>query len=112
MAINYLVLVITEEQNPLSTVFTLEETHYGRVLPVLLSREMLEDFQSFATSRLKTGQGIYNLGILAETFDQAELALRESDLLPLGTTLIAIEGTEFFDEIFAQLITNTLWRTS
>jgi len=107
----YIVLNVSDLAGNVMALYTLNGTHYGRILPIFRSGQgELEQFREYAAASLKPGYKIETTAMLANNLDQVHDTLEQQNLLPAGESRVAVEGTAFFDEVIAQLITDTLWQ--
>ena len=105
----FIVLLIADSAGAVKTLHTINGTHYGRLLPVFREGGELSSFKAWALHGLRPGYEIRTLLILAEDIDKVRVTLAARNLLPAGETRVALEGTDFFDEVIAQMLTDTLW---
>ena len=104
------VLVVTAIDHSFEVLYTVEGTHYGRVLFVFqVSGSELAKFRDYAQRTLTCGYEIKILLVMAENLERVHVELDKLNLLPAGQSRVAVEGTSFFDEVIAQLITGTIW---
>lgn len=106
----YIVTHISDGDGHVLALYTIDGTRYGRLLLVFRHPEgELSRFKKYAASTLKPGYAIGTTTVVADSLDQVQAALQREGLVPEGQTQVAVEGTTFFDEVVAQLITGTIW---
>ena len=109
-AVAYTLLQVFDAEDRSVALYTLGKTHYGQLLFIFKPPGgELESFKLYAQQSLKPGYTIKTLVVVAETLDQVHQALEEHNLVPGGESRVAVEGTDFFDECIAQLLTDTIW---
>jgi hypothetical protein len=110
MAFGFTVLQVFDAKDRGVALYTLSKTHYGQLLFIFRQpSDELENFKQYAQRSLKLKYTIKTLVVVAETIDQVHHALQEHNLLPSGESRVVVEGTVFFDECIAQLMTDTIW---
>jgi hypothetical protein len=112
MAVAYTVLGIAcVGESKVRALFTLEETHYGRLLLVFTNTKgELKRYLAYAQATLKANYEIKTIAVVADNLDQVHSALERERLLPGGDTRVAVEGSELFDQVVAELLSDTLWK--
>jgi hypothetical protein len=108
----FFVLIVSAVHDEFEEIYTLEGTHYGRLLPIFRLNGELENFKRYAQQNIKSEYKIKTFIIVAESLEQVHRELEMRNLVPSGPSRVAVEGTSFFDEVFAQLMTDTLWGDS
>jgi hypothetical protein len=107
---NFAVLQILDEKNRSLGVCRLADTRYGQLLFIFVPpSDELESFKLFVEQSLKPGQRTETLLVAAENLEGVRDNLTVRHLLPSGPSRIAVEGSIFFDECFAELICGTIW---
>ena len=107
---NFAALQILDEKNRSLGVCRLADTRHGQLLFIFVSpSDELQSFQLYVDQSLMPGQRTEMLLVAAENLDDVRDNLTVRNLLPNGPTRIAVEGSIFFDECFAELICGTIW---
>lgn len=108
----YVVLAVADTAGNTKALYTLNGTRHGTILPIFRIGGELDRFQSYAQQTLKEEFRIESILIVANNLNQIRVTLEERELLPSGQSRVALEGTDFFDEVIAELLSDTLWDES
>jgi len=107
---NFAALQILDEKNRSLGVCRLADTRHGQLLFIFVSpSDELQSFKLYVDQSLMPGQRTETLSVAAENLDEVRSHLVVRHLLPSGATRIAVEGSIFFDECFAEFICGTIW---
>jgi hypothetical protein len=104
----FCVLVVSAVDRDYEVLYTLDETHHGRVILIFRISGELESFKNYAQSAVRADYEIKTM-IIADDLDQVRAELTSRELIPSGPSRIALECTDFFDEVLAELMTGTIW---
>ncbi len=105
----YCAVVVSATDHDFEELYTLDNTHYGRLLLIFRIGDGLETFREYAQQGLKPGYQAKTMMVIAHTLEDVRAEFDKRGLLPGGPSRVAVEGTPFFDEVLAQLVTDTLW---
>lgn len=109
MAEQFVIITVSPVDGGSETLYTMIGTHYGRLLLVFRPNGEFESFAQYARQTLKPEFKIETVLVIANDVNHLYDELERRKLLPFGPSRVAVEGTDFFDEVMAQLITDTLW---
>jgi hypothetical protein len=105
----YFVLLVSAVHHDFQVLYALSGTRYGQVIPIFRVRGERESFKVYVEKSLKADYTIRTMMIVADNLDQVYSELTRRELIPGGQSRVAMEGTDFFDEVFAELMTGTIW---
>jgi hypothetical protein len=105
----FTVLLVSASDRNYEVLYSLSGTHYGRVIPIFRVAGELESFKAYAQTSLSPNYEIKTMLIVADDLNQIYAELTKRNLIPSGASRVALEGTDFFDEVIAELITGTIW---
>lgn len=105
----FVVHVVSSIERNVEVLYTLNNTHYGKLILVFRVGPEFDNFKAWAQKTVLAGCEVKTLVVLANDIEQVRATLLERNLLPSGLSRVAVEGTDFFDQVFAELIADTLW---